>query len=193
MQTYTTSSLGKSGVANNETFSLCRALFQNTPIKWFAYGRFDRSREFSMVMSDPNVYNFCLTKQCILPHYIHGDYEDIPRGAYFANLLTSKNKREETFYKTMDDQFSLDNFFRVFKKTENYCDIFTFATETNQDDMQNFYLNYKVSLDDYIMMVSPILQDIIKNNAVDSFHVSQKNQKSTRFRRMQGKFIEYNL
>lgn len=157
--------LNRNSTACDQIKELCGELFRNTPISWFGYARFYRNREFMLAMSDSKVQEFFLSNNYHIAEFGHRKYDDLPNGSFFANLLTS-TEAEVEMHLEIKRRFGLDNFVGVFRKNDNYCDIYNFAADIKHSDLPNFYLNNIYLLEKYIDIFENPMKKILHSNSV---------------------------
>ena len=131
-----------SGILKDITYPL----FNHTGITHFAYNRFMHGSRYMTLSVDADLTAYCLSKE--LDQYL-----------LFESLIIPRNSKRTVFWDVQQDNalleacrsFNYCHGLSVYIRHENEIEAWSFATDKDNAEINQFYLNHQSLLDEFIL------------------------------------------
>jgi LuxR family quorum-sensing system transcriptional regulator SolR len=131
-------------------------LFRYSGISHFCYNRFMHGSRYMTLAVDANLTTHCLSKE--LDQYL-----------LFENIIIPKNSKRVVFWDVQQDNalleacrsFNYCHGLSIFVRHEKEIEAWSFATDKDNAEINQFYINHQSLLDEFILYFQEKAMDII--------------------------------
>lgn len=150
--------------ASEELSAICQDLFDLTDITFFAYSRFYKSRQFEVIISNEEIFEYFVKGEHYFTQMIDKCFDDYVTG--FAYDIHVGNDTEVDMLDEIKNKYNVSHFLGYQLKTKQHCDFFHFGTHADNDRIHNFYLMNLMFFRKFSRISLPLFRRIIKEHTI---------------------------